>query len=477
MYSPIGDFPVTLRRRFVLTFVAFALGLTLAGGLLTWTFTRAQVERELDEKLLAVAGITADVGGMEGLAVGLTAGMEQTTAYQVLSERLRLMKRYVAAAYIFGRNLNVFVSTAPPDSLPIGAPLYFLGSHRAAIERAWEDGSATSDVFEVEGRLFKYGFVRLGDPDLAEPTLMMAAQVAANYQDAFARLRRTLIAGSLGAAVAAILLAGLLSTRVTSPLDRLSHAALRIQRGRMEDPIPVEGSDEIGRLSRAMERMRVGLIDQRRQLELMVAQVAHEIRNPLGGMELLAAVAADSDDPAERKRVIGRIRGEVNALNGIITDFLAFARPADADPRVHDLREGVRDAAEIVQAEMVPKGRSVHTLLPEEALMVRADPDHVKRLVLNLIRNGAQAGQTVWVEGRRQNGEVLVSVKDDGPGIPAELRERIFEPFVTDKEQGAGLGLAIVKKMAEANSARLEVAGGDSAGDGAEFRVYFESVS
>ncbi|MCA9738724.1 MAG: HAMP domain-containing protein, partial [Gemmatimonadetes bacterium] len=397
---------MTLRRRFVLTFVAFALALTVAGGLLAWTFTRAQVERELDEKLLAVAGITADVGGMEGLAVGLTPGMEQTQAYQLLAQRLRLMTRYVAAAYLIRRDLRVLVSTAPTDSLPIGAPLYVLGSHREAIDRAWETGSATSDLFDVDGRLYKYGFVRLGDPAVAEPSLMIAAQIPANYQAALVRLRRTLILGSIGAALLAVLLAGLLSTRVTSPLDRLSHAALRIQRGRMEDPIPTEGTDEIGRLSRAMERMRVGLIDQRRQLELMVAQVAHEIRNPLGGMELLAAVAADSDDPTERRRIISRIRGEVQALNTIITEFLAYARPADAEPRLHDVRDPVADAAEIVQAEMGPKGREIRVEVADEPLRVRADPDQVKRLVLNLIRNGAQAGRTVWVRGRREDGDV-----------------------------------------------------------------------
>ena len=75
---------------------------------------------------------------------------------------------------------------------------------------------------------------------------------------------------------------------------------------------------------------------------------------------------------------------------------------------------------------------------------------------------------------RPYRGEVVLFVRDDGPGVPPELEDRIFEPFVTDKEQGAGLGLAIVKRVVEANGGRVELTTGDGAsGVGAEFRVYF----
>lgn len=90
------------------------------------------------------------------------------------------------------------------------------------------------------------------------------------------------------------------------------------------------------------------------------------------------------------------------------------------------------------------------------------------------MRNGVQAGTNVWIEGTASNGNVTISVRDDGPGIDPELREKIFHPFVSNKEQGAGLGLAIVKRIVDANNARLEVhEGGKMPGRGAEFSVYF----
>ncbi len=106
------------------------------------------------------------------------------------------------------------------------------------------------------------------------------------------------------AAVTAILLALFLARNVARPLERLSRVAQRIQRGRWSEPV----GEELRQLSRAMERMREGIVRRDEHLRLMLAQVAHEIRNPLGGLELFAAAVGDADSPEERDRLIGRIR-------------------------------------------------------------------------------------------------------------------------------------------------------------------------
>jgi len=276
------------------------------------------------------------------------------------------------------------------------------------------------------------------------------------------------------AAVVAALIAWLMATTVTVPLNRLGRVALRIQRGHMDEPVRQEAGGEVGRLSRAMERMRVGILHRDEQLRLMLAQVAHEIRNPLGGLELFASAAAESESPAERAQFIGKVRDEITALNLIIDDFLTFARPLRADGELQDIRGPVEEAVELVEMEMRDSGGELVLELPTFPLMAKADPEHVKRVVLNLVRNAAQAGTNVLVRGELYRGEAVLFVRDDGPGVPPDMADRIFEPFVTDKEQGAGLGLAIVKRVVEANGGRVEVsAGGAVSGVGAEFRVYF----
>jgi signal transduction histidine kinase len=296
----------------------------------------------------------------------------------------------------------------------------------------------------------------------------------ADFLEPIASLQKALLWSSLAGLVVAGLLGALLATGIARPMEDLSRAALRIQRGRLDRPVTVDsGEDEVSRLGRAMERMRIAILERDERLKVMLAQVAHEIRNPLGGLELFASAAATAEDPRERRRIIERLRSEVGALNRIIDDFLTFARPLNAEYEPVDVRSAVADAADLARAEL-PVGGSLDVSLPEEPLMARADLDQIKRAVLNLLRNAVQSGMNVRTWAAEEQGDVMIAVVDDGPGVSPTVRERIFEPFVTDKESGAGLGLAIVKKVAEAHGGRVELrhASDPKFGAGAEFRLY-----
>lgn len=462
---------MSLRQQFVLVFVAFSAFMSALGGGIAYRTASRALERELDAKLVQVAGAAAEVGLTADLILALRPGDEERREFTSIQSRIQRLRSFVDEAYILRQDLTALVTTFSTDSVPIGATLWELAPYSDEIQRAAILGHAVSPLFyqEAEGRYFKYGFVRLEQTEAVLAVLMPADFMAPLYA-----FRRTAIAGSVLAAAVAALIAWLLATTVTRPLNRLGRVALRIQRGRMDEPVTQERGGELGRLSRAMERMREGILHRDEQLRLMLAQVAHEIRNPLGGLELFASAAAETDDPDERGRFIGKVRSEVAALNRIIDNFLAFAKPLRPDGVLHDVREPVREAVDLVEMEMRGAGRDFVVVLPPEALMARADPEHVKRVILNLVRNAAQAGDKVQVRCEPHRGEAVIIVKDNGPGVPEELEDRIFEPFVTDKEQGAGLGLAIVKRVVEANWGRVEASFGDrSIGEGAEFRVYF----
>ncbi len=461
---------MSLRRLFILSLGAFAVVLTVVGGWVTWRFTSAELERELDAKLVAVAGAAAETGLQATTVLNFQPGDEETLNWRSYHERLRRLERFVAGAWIFSGDNRVLVSTEPADSLPIGTRLHWLDGYGPELEQAWSEGESTSPLFEDEGRSFKYGFVRLEQSDA-----MLAVLMRADYLRPLTAFQRTLLVGTVLGAVFASLLAALLAGRIVRPLERLSRVALRIQRGRMNRAVAEESGEELGRLSRAMERMRQGIIQRDEQFQLMLAQVAHEIRNPLGGVELFAAEAAESEDPEERRRLLRRIRSEVDVLNQIISDFLVYARPRPPEIEVHDIRGPVSEAADLVRAELAQQGGELVVDLPDAPLEASADPYQVKRLVLNLLRNAADAGDRVVVSAGFRNGEVVVSIRDNGPGVPDEMRSRIFEPFITSKEQGAGLGLAIVEGVARANGARVELVD-EAVGDGAEFRLYFAGL-
>ena len=462
---------VTLRGRFVLVFMTFSLVVTASVGFVSWWIARDALELELDERLVEVAGAAAETGLQSSLVLALEPGEEDLSAWASTHEMLRRLRRFVDGAYIVDAQGRALVTHAPADSIPIGTPLRFLEPHAEELRSARTTGFATTPTFDYEGRLYKYGFVQL-----EQSAAVLAVLVPADFMQPIGRLGRTLLFGSLFAVLMAAGLGAVLAAGVIEPLERLSRSALRIQRGQMHRPVEPEPGVEVGQLARGMERMREAVVERDERLRLMVAQVAHEIRNPLGGLELFAAAAAEAEDPVERHRLIGRIRGEVSALNDIISDFLTFARPLQVNPAIIDLRAPLLEAAELVEAEIAARNGTLEVDLSSEPLPARADPEHVKRAVLNLLRNAAQAGHCVRLEAECKNGEVAVSVLDDGPGVLPEFRERIFEPFVTDKEQGAGLGLAIVRKVLEGMGGRVEVDTADSPRfrNGARFSLYFQ---
>ncbi|MCY4573064.1 MAG: HAMP domain-containing sensor histidine kinase [Gemmatimonadetes bacterium] len=479
---------MSLRNRFTLLFVVFAVLITALGGWLAWSGAHRSLEEQMDKALLDVAGVAAhEFTEAERYLADVRPGYESLSEnYREYQEILRYLKQegHVERADIFrwspgGPDATVLVSSESPELVQFGEEFDFVQPFifdELPLASESEDGRAVTELFYEGGDPYKYGFARLP----ASPNTFLGVLIPADYLRPLNALFRRILMLSAIAAIVAGLIGWRLAGGIVARLETLSRAALRIQRGWMDRPIKLDGEDELGRLARAMERMRSGIQRRDEQLRRMLSQVAHEIRNPLGGLELFAAAAQDTDDVEERRRILGRVRKEVVGLNGIIDEFLGFARPDRSEPRLHDVRIPVEEAASLVQVEFEKSGGTLELDFPEEPIVAIADPLQVKRAVLNLIRNASQAGSRVWVEGRTVHGEVRIAVRDDGPGIAPDLRDRIFEPFVGDKEQGAGLGLAIVKQLVEGNGGRVVLAdpagdGGGGGGEGAEFHLYLNS--
>lgn len=463
---------MTIRRRFILVFGMFSVALAVIFGWVSYGIASRSLETQLDQSLILTAGAAAEVGLSSSIVLSLEpgSGFEEDLAFQAYAASLDRMRRYVSGAWIFRASDRTALVTYAGDSIPIGTPLRFLDLYQVEITDALRTGESVTSLFtDDDGRRFKYGFKQLEQSDA-----ILAVQIPADFLAPLSRLKNLLILGTLIGLLVSISLGWALAGSIAHPLERLSRAALRIQRGHMDRPVSLPRADELGMLADAMERMRGGIVKRDEQLRLMLAQVAHEIRNPLGGLDLFASAASDEEDPAERARIMRRIRDEVKALNHIITEFLTFARPMRVDADLADVRLAVEAAVFLAASD---KG-SVAVEFPDTPLMARIDPDQVKRMILNLIRNAQQVAEHVVVIAGMEHGEITISVLDDGPGVSPDLRDRIFEPFVTDKEQGAGLGLAIVKRVAEAHAGRVELLPqpSDRFGKGAEFRVYFPGL-
>ena len=193
----------------------------------------------------------------------------------------------------------------------------------------------------------------------------------------------------------------------------------------------------------------------------MAAVLAHEIRNPLAGirgaMEIL--IGRPAVDPADRA-VMQEIITRTGSLNELIGDLLLFARPRPPRFAPVDVRPLIADVVGAVQQDPLWQKVAFEVRGPE--LRVQADYELTRATLFNLVLNAAQAvqgrGHIAVMTSAGEHGTVHLQVRDDGPGIPADIREQIFEPFFTTKARGGGLGLPIAQRTAELHGGALTVA-------------------
>ena len=253
---------------------------------------------------------------------------------------------------------------------------------------------------------------------------------------------------------------------------RLVYAAAR---DITEQKQAAERLSEAKRAQEALER-RLIFADRMASLGTLAAGVAHEIRNPLasisGSVELLSSDPSTDEDSAALMRIVTR---EIERLNGLISELLDYANPRAPNLARFDLCEVVRDTLRVFA--QTAKFTKVTVEFEDDdgqrEIRIEADPEKIRQLIWNLLRNGAEAsvqgGHHLWVSVTAQEDAAELIFRDDGPGIPQEVLAHIFDPFFTTKSKGSGLGLATVHGTVSDHAGTITVASEE--GQGASFRV------
>ena len=193
------------------------------------------------------------------------------------------------------------------------------------------------------------------------------------------------------------------------------------------------------------------------RLGQMAAVVAHEVRNPLAGIKgamqvLMSRRPADDGEQTVMRDIVARI----DSLSELINDLMVFARPRPPRLSVVELHALITDAILLVRRD--PATQSIEMSIEGENVSITADGELVRATVLNLLVNAAQAmgGRgNISVVTQRLEDRVVIQVRDNGPGIPPDIREQVFEPFFTTKSRGGGLGLPIARRTAELHAGTL----------------------
>jgi len=204
----------------------------------------------------------------------------------------------------------------------------------------------------------------------------------------------------------------------------------------------------------------------------LTAGVGHEVKNPINAivvhLELLKNKLGDGGHGAGRHLEI--IDSEIHRLDRVVQTLVDFSRPVEPDLRTHDLRSVIGDVLALASAELSTRMVVLISHMPAAPLLAKIDQDLLKQAVLNVLQNGAQSmpeGGKLQVFLEEDRGNALLRIRDEGAGIPEEIREKIFDLYFTTKVGGSGIGLAMTYRILQLHNGSVEVQSGDESG--AEF--------
>jgi PAS domain S-box-containing protein len=218
----------------------------------------------------------------------------------------------------------------------------------------------------------------------------------------------------------------------------------------------------------------------------LTSGVGHEVKNPINAivvhLELLKSKLGDTASPATRHLEV--IDAEIRRLDRVVQTLVDFSRPVELQLREQDLRAIVTEVVALSSAELSMRDVIVISSMPDEPLIANIDGDLIKQALLNVIQNGAQAMSSggrleVTLQFDRfavqVSKEAIIGIRDEGPGIPDDIREKIFDLYFTTKAGGSGIGLAMTYRILQLHHGSVEVQ--SVAGQGSDFRLHIPLAS
>jgi signal transduction histidine kinase len=474
----------SLRTKLIGVFLAPTLLIVLLYGLLAYFAARQGLEDELGERLVSVGqAVSADLsGGFDARLIERLDGSKKRVRKRLRERLVETRDRTgVKRLFLFNRDLENLVDSEGPR--PFGEDIYKLQVDRLEIDRTFEQAEATTSVlFEGnDGRLYKSAYIPITYEGRVVATL--AVEASAEYFGLLRYFASVLtLLGAVGLAL--VVAAGTLFSRaLTQPVNKLVEAARRLGHGELDEPV-VElddedddrpQRDEIAFLARSFEEMRRDVLDRDRQMKMMLSGIAHEVRNPLGGMELFCGLLQEDLEEAgdeEALEKLDRIEREVDYLDRVVDEFRNYAGETSLERERFAVDELLAELQGLTAGDIDEKGCEL-SLDVEQGLEATADREQIRRVVLNLIRNAYQACEGddhIELEGHAPEPDMrTIVVRDDGPGMTDEQLEEMFTPFYTTKEKGSGLGLPLSKQIVEQHGGSLEV--DTEPGEGTEVRI------
>lgn len=450
--------------RLLVAYLLPTLALLAVFGFFAERVTRRALDASLGRRLTGIAqASTTQV--RQAVLDFLAPGDDDSLSAKRLRRKLVRLRDSTGVARIFVLDAKLRSKCDTAKGVRIGDRHYNAEADRDELRRVFAGQVASSVLFVGDDKkTYKTGYAPIygvDDEGRRKVIATLGAVASPEYFLALEQLRAYLLL--LGGVIALLIIAAtvLIARRTTRPLRALAKEAERIGAGQLERPITVGSADEVGLLARTMNEMREALQARESELQLMLSGIAHEVRNPLGGIALFAGLLREEVcEDEDQLEMVQRIERELEYLKRVVNDFLAYARkmpltltPVNLASLCDDIAEIARGQAEEAEVKLEVEANEVEAL---------GDAEQLRRVALNLLGNAIHASETGAVVtlrcgGGEGGGAPYLEVEDRGCGIDDELAEKIFTPFFTTREKGTGLGLALSKKIVDEHGGHFEL--------------------
>lgn len=395
-------------------------GALVVGAVVAYAFIKAGYEDQLERRLKAYASTSASAFNASSLE---TIDGPDDEILGSFSERLKRHQKAsgVRRAAVLRRDGTLIFDTAGGT---FGARDYEFAADANELERCFDEGPVATIVYEdQDGTVFRNAFAPVVSRDGVTSNFAVAVELEADYLEKLSYVRLTMIFTVLGVFVVT-LGAALLLTRAWNRLQR-----------------------DLARQTRLAEQAQFS------------AGMAHQIKNPLAALRGYIELLARSLSEPSQKQIADKLVSETTALDRVVRDFLQFSRGAHGSVERLTLAQALRP---VLDAARTAGGDAVKVLEPDlPSVEIEVDSTALREAISNVVVNAAEAlsekGGEIRIRAGANGRLVTLEVEDNGPGIPDEVRARMFQPFVTGKADGTGLGLPIARRLLRDMGGGLEL--------------------
>ncbi len=448
------------KSRIILTFGLITIILVIVLSRVGYLFIKDLYLIQLQEQVNIVTQMIAkqiEPSYLNLLELGYPSGTSETYFRDLLKRNLN--PELHSEIFIFNNDLDVIIHSNHDFIHGLTGPGLFLNK-KEIYDLKINSGIASLPFKGEDNNWYLWGFFRLNNSNW-----IAVRESAARFEN-LDQLSTLFWLIGLAGVIITIAASWFMADAIIKPLSRLIKFSTEIGKGNFKISVPSVMHGEIKLLSDSMDKMKNGLAENQKERENLLAQIAHEIRNPLGGIELLANLAKENQANDEKnKEYLDTILMEVQGLKRLISSYLNYSRPVPANPGWIEPGKLFLEIENIFRNQL--KGNNVSFFIENKIKKIYFDPSHLKNILLNLVANSLDAvseNGNVFLNSENNNGHWMISVKDNGPGISNENINKIFNPFFTTKKEGTGLGLAISKKLCLENKAELNAKNNNSGG-------------